>query len=70
MYYNCLNNKEIVNTPQFWAGSFFIKKTENSIAFMKQWSDIFFKRFDLIDDTESKKENHQRNKIVPPKKVR
>ncbi|MDA7841011.1 hypothetical protein N9A10_01205, partial [Candidatus Pelagibacter sp.] len=54
----CLNNKEIINTPQFWAGSFFIKKTENSLYFMKQWLDIFFKRFDLVDDTNSKKENH------------
>ena len=57
-YYDCLNNKEIINTPQFWAGSFFIKKTENSLYFMKQWLDIFFKRFDLVDDTNSKKENH------------
>jgi len=58
-YYDCLNNKEIINTPQFWAGSFFIKKTENSLYFMKQWLDIFFKRFDLVDDTDSKKENHK-----------
>ena len=58
-YYNCSNDNEIINSPQFWAGSFFIKKTEKSLNFMRQWLDIFYKRFDLVDDTESKKKNHQ-----------
>ena len=34
-YYNCFKNKKIVNTSQFWAGAFFIKKTQNSLNFMK-----------------------------------
>ena len=39
------------------AGCFFIKKSKNSISFINEWLDIFYQRFDLVDDTESKLKN-------------
>lgn len=52
-YYKKLNDKKVTHTPQFSAGNFFIKKTEKSKIFLKKWTEIFEKRFDLIDDTPS-----------------
>ena len=57
-YYGYLNKKEIIESPQYWAGSFFIKKTDQSLQFLTQWLDIFHKRFDLVDDTPSILKNH------------
>ena len=56
-YFNCLNQKEITHTPQFWAGSFFIKKHIESEKFIENWSKIFEEKFYLIDDTPSKIKN-------------
>ena len=58
-YYGCLNNKSILETPQYWAGTFFIKKTDTSIKFINEWLNIFLERFDLVDDTPSKIKNHK-----------
>ncbi len=52
-YFGCLNDPRIVNTPQYWAGNFFIRKSNDSIKFINDWLDIFYKRFDLVDDTPS-----------------
>lgn len=56
-HFECLGKKEITHTPQFWAGSFFIKKHINSEKFLKDWNKIFDENFDLIDDTVSKLPN-------------
>tara|TARA_B100000787_G_scaffold143704_1_gene113348 strand:- start:282 stop:1154 length:873 start_codon:yes stop_codon:yes gene_type:complete len=53
-YFNCLNQKEITDTPQFWAGSFFMKKNLSSEIFLEDWNKIFKEKFYLIDDTPSK----------------
>ena len=47
----------MTETPQYMAGCFFIKKSKNSISFINEWLDIFYQRFDLVDDTESKLKN-------------
>jgi len=56
-YLNVLENKKITHSPQFWAGSFFIKNNFQSKKFINDWLDVFEKRFDLIDDTPSKIKN-------------
>ena len=56
-HFKCLNKKEITHSPQFWAGSFFIKKDVQSEKFIRDWLDVFETRFDLIDDTPSKIKN-------------
>ncbi len=58
-YFGFLNDKLILETPQYWAGNFFIKKTDDSIKFIKEWLNIFYERFDLVDDTTSKIKNHK-----------
>lgn len=45
---------KIVQSPQVWGGSFFLKKTETSVALMKNHFEITRNRYDLIDDDESK----------------
>jgi len=53
-YFQCLHEKKITHTPQFWAGNFFIKKHKKSENFLKRWNKVFDKNFHLVDDTSSK----------------
>ena len=57
-HFDVYNNDEVTQSPQFWAGCFFIKKHEKSINFINEWIEVFQKRFDLIDDTPSKIKNY------------
>jgi len=56
-YFNFYNDTKKTDTPQFWAGCFFIKKTDLSIKFLDEWLSVFDKNFQLIDDTPSIKKN-------------
>ena len=56
-YFN-LRNDKIINTAQFSAGNFFIKKNPLAIKFVKEWLSVFENRFDLVDDTSSQIKNH------------
>tara|TARA_B100000902_G_C27265133_1_gene893081 strand:- start:48 stop:914 length:867 start_codon:yes stop_codon:yes gene_type:complete len=58
-YFGFLKNKRITHTPQFWAGSFFLKNCEESKNFLKEWIGIFEKKFELINDSSSIKENFE-----------
>ena len=53
-HFNCLDVDEITIAPQFWAGSFFIKKHPESEKFINNWNKVFENNFNLIDDTPSK----------------
>ncbi|AFS48002.1 hypothetical protein HIMB5_00012620 [alpha proteobacterium HIMB5] len=57
-YFKFLNNKEIMNTPQFWAGNIFFKKCKVSQSFLLEWIDIMKNNFHLIDDSHSNIKNH------------
>jgi hypothetical protein len=56
-HFEVYDDYEITQSPQFWAGCFFIKKHEKSINFLNKWIEVFEDRFDLIDDTPSKVKN-------------
>jgi hypothetical protein len=56
-YFGVYNNNEVTQSPQFWAGCFFMKKHEKSIGFINEWLDVFENSFELIDDTPSKIKN-------------
>ncbi len=58
-YFNFLDNKNITHSPQYWAGSFFIKKNSYSIDFLNSWINIFENHFNLIDDSPSKIKNFE-----------
>jgi len=44
-------------SPSIAAGIFLIKKTEESVSFIKKWKSIFEKNFELLDDSLSKSKN-------------
>ena len=56
-YFNFLENKKITHSPQFWAGSFFLKNCERAKNFLNEWINIFHKRFELINDSNSNIKN-------------
>ena len=58
-YFNFLNLKEITDTPQFWAGNIFIKKSKESMEFLSEWINIMYNNFHLVDDSNSKINNHK-----------
>ena len=50
-------NKKIFHTPQIWSGCIFFKKNKLSKKLLIEWN--YFSNLDkLIDDTNSKRENH------------
>lgn len=56
-YYGFYDNSTVTETPQYMAGCFFIKKCDESVNFVNEWLDIFYKRIDLVNDTQSKIKN-------------
>ncbi len=53
-YFNLNLNDTIIQSPQVWGGSFFLRKCLTSEKLMKQHFEITRNRYDLIDDDESK----------------
>jgi hypothetical protein len=63
-YFELSISDEIIQTPQVWGGSFFIKKNEYSTKLMEEHFYITRYRYDLIDDDEKKfKENKHKGFI-------
>ena len=56
-HYNFLNDRNIIKSSQYWAGCFFIKKTDESLHFLNEWLEVFYNQFELIDDSPSKIQN-------------
>ena len=52
-YFGLSLNDEIIQTPQVWGGSFFLRKCKSSEDLMKKHYDITRNRYDLIDDDEN-----------------
>ena len=53
-YFKLSYDDQIIQSPQVWGGSFFIRKSKASIDLMKKHYDITRNRYDLIDDDEDK----------------
>jgi len=51
-YFNLKFDSQIVKSPQIWSGTFFIKKTMNTIKFIKKWQNTF-NNMSLIDNSPS-----------------
>lgn len=56
-HFNFLNKKDITHSPQFWAGSFFISNQKESENFLNEWINVFEKKIELIDDSNSEISN-------------
>lgn len=48
-----LQNKSIIDSPQLWAGCFFIRKCNESISFVEEWFNLCHNHFHLITDEPS-----------------
>ena len=53
-YFDLSYDDEIIQSPQVWGGSFFIRKCKSSEDLMNKHYDITRNRYDLINDDESK----------------
>ena len=53
-FFNLKKDDKIVNTPQVWGGSFFVRKCSNSNEILNDHFEITRNRYDLIDDDENK----------------
>ena len=53
-YFNLKLSDKIIQTPQVWGGSFFLRKCSKSESLMAEHYEITRNRYDLIDDEESK----------------
>ena len=58
-FFGFLKNKKIIESNQFWAGSFFMKKNSFTTSFLENWLNIFEKNYELVDDSPSKITNHK-----------
>ena len=56
-HFNFLTKKDITHSPQFWAGSFFISNQKESENFLNEWINVFEKKIELIDDSNSEINN-------------
>ena len=57
-YFGFLNEKKITHTPQYWAGSFFLKNCEKTKNFLSEWISFFDEKFELINDSKSFLKNY------------
>ena len=57
-HFGFLHEKKITHTPQYWAGSFFLKNCEKTKIFLTEWISLFDKKFDLINDSRSSLKNY------------
>lgn len=58
-FFEVRDKKNIYNTGQFHGTVIFIKKTKNTIDFIKKWASIFEQNFNLVDDSPSKSKNFE-----------
>ena len=58
-FFNARERVYIYNTGQFQGGIIFIKKTKNTIDFIKKWALVFEQNFNLVDDSPSKSKNFE-----------
>jgi len=56
-YFNCLDNKTIINSPQLQGGRHIIKKCDRSIEIAKSWWETVKSHPHLCDNSPSKMEN-------------
>ncbi|WP_041177601.1 hypothetical protein, partial [Brachyspira intermedia] len=52
-YFNKINDKSVTDSKQRCATGLILKKTEKNVSFLKEWLDVFYNDFSLIDDTKS-----------------
>ena len=57
-YFGLNFDSSIINTPQIWSGSFFVKKCDFILNLLNSWKKVF-DQINLIDDSDSVLTNHK-----------
>ncbi|MWV67276.1 hypothetical protein DCO58_06290 [Helicobacter saguini] len=57
-YFDVLDNPKYIDGGTAKGGTIFMKKCEKTIAFMREWLEIFWQFFELVDDSPSKIPNY------------
>lgn len=52
-FFGVQENREIIDTFQYWAGCFFVCKNQESIDFIDKWEYVVNQHFDLVTDKSS-----------------
>jgi len=58
-YFKLNFDSKIINSPQIWSGSFFMKKCDFTFKFLKCWKEAS-NHIELLDDSISKSKNHEK----------
>lgn len=58
-YFGLNFDSKIINSPQIWVGTFFMKKCDFVFKFLQDWEKAN-KHNELMDDSKSKTENHEK----------
>lgn len=52
-YFQCRDNKDITDSKQIATGHIFIRKTPASVGLIKEWMEVWYQNFSLVDDSPS-----------------
>ena len=58
-FFEVRDRSEIAETPHFWSGAFFVRKTLSSQKILEEWLSVFIKHYSYIDDSESVSPNFE-----------
>jgi hypothetical protein len=58
-YFNVRHKKEIYESNQIGTGIFFVKKTTQNISIIREFLQVYYDDFSLVDDTSSKSPNFE-----------
>ncbi len=58
-YFGYCKNANIVESGQFCAGIFIVKKSDAAIKIIQEWREVFYNNFSLVDDSPSGRRNFE-----------
>ena len=56
-YFNCRTREEITDSLQIATTQILLRKGESSLSFVREWNQVWYDQFSLIDDSPSKSPN-------------
>lgn len=56
-YFKCRDRKDITDSKQIATTQIFLRKCPSSMRFLREWNNIWYENFSLIDDSPSKSPN-------------
>lgn len=56
-YFNCRSRRDITDSHQIATTQILLRKGESSLRFVREWNQVWYEQFSLIDDSPSKSPN-------------